>query len=89
MTNDEIKDLIQWAKKVGVSELKFSDWYVKFYDSKMVFEPSRSQPEPPVHASMFVDSPPDLTDEELLFYATPYYDELQAKKKVEEGNSNG
>lgn len=28
--------------------------------------------------------PQDLTDEEVLYYATPYYDELQAKKQLKE-----
>lgn len=54
--------------------------------------PKKSEPVPDMKADQIV-SPlsvlDQFTDEEILYYATPYFDELQARKEAQRQKLNG
>lgn len=82
LSADEIIKVLATAKDLGVSNLKVEGIEASFGEKKEL---------PPVTTDHHVedgdiedafpkDPVADLTDEEILYYATPYYDQLQAKK---------
>lgn len=42
----------------------------------------RERPEPESDPEPVKFGPPEFTEDEILFYSTPYFDELQARKKA-------
>jgi len=82
---DEVLIVIEKAKSLGVQELEYNGIKVKFKNEEI------KKPETPPLVSQVPDldqvfkplSPlDDVTPEEILYYATPYYAEIQAEKEA-------
>lgn len=89
MTDLEIMQILIKAKELGITDddvMKMRGAAV----SRETFVPDL-KPEEIVKPLSAFD---DLSDEEILYYATPYYDEIQGKKeaqkqKLSEETNNG
>lgn len=68
----EVKRLMELH---GITEQEVADY-------KMANEPKLQDADEIIN-KLF---PQDLTEEEVLYYATPYYDELQHRKEMKEQN---
>jgi hypothetical protein len=83
MTHAELVALLTNAKALGLTEMTIDGNRYIFETSKPVEAIRKPQTVPDVKPEELVkplstfDEP---TDDEVLFYATPYYDELQAQK---------
>lgn len=92
MTPKQIIKLIKEARDMGLPEIRIGDIYVRF---DKVSEAAQGVPE--LKAEDIVKplgAFDDLTTEEQLFYATPYFDELQHQKalrmqQLKDGEVNG
>jgi hypothetical protein len=90
MTYEEAIKIVERAKELGVQELHMQGLTVKFRDLIAALPPipekKEAGPVPDKTAEELIKPFPALdnvTAEELLYYATPYYDELQAKKEAQ------
>jgi hypothetical protein len=82
MTPKQTIALIKEAKALGLKSIKIGEVEVNFEGEKEVHprtEVPELKPEDIVKPMSVMD---ELSTEEQLFYATPYYDELQLKKKL-------
>jgi hypothetical protein len=87
MTYEESLKLIEKAKELGVSELTTEGFTVKFKDNSQKLSPEL--PKKPVIPDKLAEELikpisvlDSLTEEEMLYYATPYFDEMMAKKEA-------
>lgn len=99
LTLDEVETLIQKAQILGVSSFEFKGLKVRF-KTDPVRSPERkaafqAQSQAPTQAPTDLKSEElikplsildEMSEEEILFYATPYYDELQAKKEAHQNH---
>lgn len=77
MTAEDLIKVMEKAKELGFTEIK-----VDGVDLKIGPQITKSHL-PDLTAEELVKPPSvldDLSDEEILYFATPYFDELQAKK---------
>ena len=75
---DELVKLIEKAKTLGVSEFKAKGVSIKFNSPPELKHPA-SVPHVKIE-DVFKTRSPDLTPDEILYYATPHFDTLQAEK---------
>lgn len=80
MTPKKMMALIKEAKEMGLPEIRIGDVYVKF-DSPAPIATAvpELKAEELIKAMSHFDMP---TEDELKYYATPYYDELQRQKEL-------
>lgn len=82
MNDLEIMALLVKAKEVGVSMQDVEAFKASQVKEAIIQDPKELE--------KILKEAPQYTDEEVLFYATPYFDELQAikaeKDKSKEGN---
>lgn len=83
LTATEIVFLMKQAKELGLTTIK-----VDGFEAQLATPMPIKQPEVMTDIDdkdLVVPSSPfdDLSDEEILYFATPYYDELQAKKEAQ------
>lgn len=82
INTERIKQLLEFARENGVSEIECDG--VKFKvgpkPEAIPFDDGRDivQPKTPFD---------DLNDEDVLFWSTPTYDELQTKKQLQEAHA--
>lgn len=77
-----LKEIIEEAKELGIESVEFEG--VKYTLGKN--EIPRNSYVPEVKAEEIMTPMPifeELTDDEIKYWATPYYDELQAKKAAQ------
>lgn len=87
MTTDELKAILELSKAQGCTEVVVEGITFRL-TSNVQPKPDKEQPRAigPVEDAKATDLIKPLstfdepTDEEVLYYATPYYDEIQAKK---------
>jgi hypothetical protein len=83
LTAQEIMAVMEKAKELGTQSLEVEGVKISFEKG---FRPKADLPmttEVPLNEVFKGSSVWDeMSDEELLYYATPYYDELQEKKKA-------
>lgn len=86
-TIEDVAKLIEFAKNAGLSVLEIDNLKIKFSSKSMYVSKKKKEdpaPVPDLKAEDIVKSHAfldDLTPEEILFYATPHFDELQADKE--------
>lgn len=74
-----------WIEKLSESERKEALQYIEKQKNKAQKSSEEPQPEPQkVEEIIKALTEPELTSEEILYYAVPYYDELQAQKAEKE-----
>lgn len=81
LTAEEIMKLMNHAKELGVTTVK-----VDGFEAHLVPKLPPTEPMTEIDDKDLVVPPSpfdDLSDEELLYFATPYFDELQAKKQAQ------
>jgi hypothetical protein len=84
-TAAEVKELMDKAKELGLSHIK-----VEGFEASLTAPKAEPAPAPTVELSddeikALVSQPSpfdDLSEEEILYFATPYFDELQAQKEA-------
>ncbi len=79
----KLKELIAEAREAGCTELTIEGITYKIGAA----EPQRSSTVPEMEAKDIVKPMSvleDLTEDEILFWATPYYDQLQDQKAEQE-----
>jgi hypothetical protein len=85
LTFTQIDELIIKAKALGVKEFEFEGLKVKFKDRNVPRRTThKAKAQPPLGDDPgFVPLSPlaDLTPEEILYFATPHYDVIQAEKQ--------
>ncbi len=84
---DQIIKLVEKAKALGVSEIEVVGFRVKFKSKKVVKTTTQKLSVEDVQADIKdvfkTESVLDqMSADELKYYATPYYDEIQAKKEA-------
>jgi hypothetical protein len=95
MTLNEIIQIIEVARTSGLSELELNGLKIKFAAGKRPKKikpviPQQVVPDTKIEEIIKPASPLDeLTSEEILYYATPYYDELQAQKEEQKRRAEG
>lgn len=86
LTASEIKELMEKAKELGLSHIKVDGFEAQLSplnQAKLDVAPMVELTDKEIEALVTQPSPfDDLTDEEIFYYATPYYEELQAKKQA-------
>jgi hypothetical protein len=94
----EALKVIRKAKNLGVKEISMEGLSVKFREENVPREtieyPKKSdliESEPMKMQDDFKPISPlsDLTPEEILYYATPHYDEIQAEKELKASSPQG
>lgn len=93
MTTDEIFKLISFCRENSVTSFKLNDleFYINHSDNIKV-QASATFPKQSFDKMEDLMNPlnplDDMTSEEILFAATPYYDELQEKKAIHQQKLN-
>lgn len=87
MTSDEIIRVMERAAELGVTELQFKGVKLKMaYKSEVqkpkVMADDATELSDKELAELFKPAIEEMTPEEILYYATPHFDELQAQKQV-------
>lgn len=80
LTATEIVFLMKQAKELGLTTIK-----VDGFEAQLAMPIKQPEVMSDIDDKDLVVPPSpfdELTDEELLYYATPYFDELQAKKEA-------
>lgn len=75
-TPDELQALIAFAKEQGMPWIEVDGVKMPVPIAKPQYEANPESPEIPS------DPTSDYTEEEILFYSTPYFDEIQAAKEA-------
>lgn len=74
-------DLINKAKELGLSSIKFGDTELHFNQSETKSVQNVTVPDLEAKDILAPPSPfDDLTDQDILYWSTPYFEELQAEK---------
>lgn len=73
MNDLETLQMMIKMKEFGITKEQIEEFKVNFRPKEPVLNGDE------VLKQMFKE---DMTDEEILYYSTPYYDELQAKKEL-------
>ena len=79
---EELEDVIKLAKSHNLAEFEFRGLRVKFdcsYPDKKTYEPIA---DPKQDAFKPISPLDNFSPEEILYYATPFYDDLQAEKEA-------
>lgn len=96
MTPKEIIEILTKAKELGIKTIKVEGIEASYGDSGQTMEKEETQPTEKELEEAWAPSPnsdelfspyalgASITDEELLYWATPYYDELQSRKRTKE-----
>lgn len=85
MTADELIRVMEAFKAHGLTHLKTQD--IELGSGVETLKPLTPSPVPELKTEQIVvpQSPfDDLSEDEIKYWATPYYDELKAKKKAQE-----
>jgi hypothetical protein len=83
LSADEMIKVMEKAKELGVNELKVEGMSLSFAEAMRSAGFKSSEPVPELKAEEIVkplSAFDDLTEEEIMYYATPRYDEIQAEK---------
>lgn len=94
LTAAEILQVLEKAKELGLQHIEVEGFEASFGQPSA----SAPSPQPTVNPQLGAVQPvperdaedivkpmsvfDEMTDEEILYYSTPYYDELQAKKEL-------
>jgi hypothetical protein len=81
MNFDELKDRIEQARAMGITEITIEDITYKIGLPPLQHLPISSE----ISAEELIkplSSLDELTEEEVMYYSCPYFDELQARKKA-------
>lgn len=91
MTPKQQMNLIKQAKELGLASIKIGDVEIVFSQDRTEQKINNAVPDLEAKDILAPPSPfDDLTDEEVLYFATPHFDELQAAKaKKQEVVENG
>lgn len=84
MTKEERLELIKEAKELGLKAIEIEGVRFELGEAKPV---NNAIPLTEEQAkAMFTDSMvlDEMSDDEILYYSTPYYDQLQHEKKLKE-----
>ena len=90
LTLDEVEKLIERAKAAGIMEFEFDNLRIVFR-SDAAHAPIRHEAVPEMDAAELMKpfSPLDeLSPEEILMFATPRFDEIQAEKAAHQEKLN-
>lgn len=87
LTKDEIIEVLTKAKELGLTHIKLEGLECDFRTNiGQITSPQTISHFVPEMKSEEIVTPlstlDDVSDEELLYYATPYYDELQSRKEA-------
>lgn len=81
-TDEEIQKILDTAKQRGVASVVIDGVQYNLYKEDIVNNTS-TKVVPDLEASALIaPAEEEMSDEEIMFWATPYYDELQEKKKL-------
>lgn len=94
MKASEIRKILRLARESGVEEIALGDLRVKFFRKKMARKTKSAMvaaPSPPLQTStpsksviQELTSEGLPTDDELLLMSTPFYDEMQRLKAIQD-----
>lgn len=88
-TAEEVMKLMDHAKELGISKIKVEGFEAELSHLNQTPAPAQTGTiadlsDEEIRELVIPPSPfDDLSDEEILYFATPYYDELQAKKEAQ------
>lgn len=95
MTPKQQMNLIKQAKELGLASIKIGDVEIVFAKDQTATHKTHAVPDLEAKDILAPPSPfDDLTEEEIQYFATPYYDQLQADKAkkqeaIKENVTNG
>lgn len=81
MTKQERIELIEEAKILGMKSVTIDGVTYEFKEEPILIE---STPATDDEINKMMNFGPEYSDEEILFYATPYFDQLQEEKLKKE-----
>ena len=84
MTKEKRLELIQEAKDLGLKSITIDGIVYEFGVTKQVLPPTElteEQVKALVNPMSVLD---DYSEDEITYYATPYFDEIQEQKKIRE-----
>lgn len=73
----ELEEALKFAKENNLKSITVNGIHMELGEDKAKIQQMTQQ-----MIDAVFNAPDEYTDEELLFYATPYFDELVAKKKA-------
>lgn len=81
---EELKAMLDAAFQAGCTSVEIDG--VKFFrkKKKKTGLPSKKETRQPPEQQKDFPIPPGMTEEEILFWSTPTYDDLQEQKKIRE-----
>ena len=84
MTKEERIELIKEAKELGLKSIEIDGVKYDLGETKPIAEVQELSEDQV--KSLFTDTKvlDEMSDDEILYYATPYYDVLQHEKKLQE-----
>ena len=78
MNKEKLKEALDFARENNLSWIEVDG--IKMEVPKAMLPPSTDADEK--NLKSIYNPEPEYTEEEILYYATPYFDELQARKKL-------
>lgn len=81
----ELVKIIKFCQKNGIKRLKSGDFEFEFNDA-ILLEPAKPRParaEPPVPMVPEDEGAKMPPDNEMLFFASPFFDQLQTEKQAD------
>ena len=81
MNKELVAEAIAFAKEQGLSSVEVEGVKFTIPREENVLRGTELNE---ADVTKFLSPSIDITDEEILFYSTPYYDELQARKRIKE-----
>lgn len=82
-TKDEMIEILTKAKEMGMNSIRVDGIEANFGPALPPEEtPPSNVIQDPAELLKILQEKQEYTDEEVLFYATPYFDELQAQKEL-------
>ena len=86
LTKDEILELIQKAKELGLQNIEVDGFKASFSPITPTKPTAPSEPNVELKAEDIVTPESafnSLSDEEIQYWSSPYYEEIQAKKELQ------
>lgn len=84
LSKDDILELMQKAKELGLKHVKLDGFEASFEDLRREV-PTQVIPDATFEELIAPQSPfDDLSEDEIQYFATPYFDEIQANKAKRE-----
>lgn len=83
MTKQERQELIKEAQEMGLKSITIKGVKYELAETTSTAPKQLDEKETESLAKELIKNPfSDMTDDEILYYATPYYDQLQQNKKL-------